>query len=454
MGASCPERFDVSYLLTRSNEFDTGSSRCAAERVSSLRDRLPGGRARRAWPRGRRASATSPTPTPPTPRPTSSTPRSCRSGSRPTRRAASGATAIKLVQTVWETLPFLRAYRNRARAPATATRCWRRPTCSSPATERAREALLLEGVAEERIAGLPAGHRRRALRRAGRRAARPSTWSCRPGGWSGRRATRTCCAPWRCSTRRGPARRACGSSGAARGGAAARATPRSSGIGDRVEIGAAALRGDAERVRLGLLHGAGEPAVARPAQLHPFDVPRAFWEEQFGMVLAEAMAAGPRHPRGRERRDPGGAAGAGHAVRLRRLARARAHARRGPAQPPAGRAGRLPARARAAATRPRRWPSAWRPPTSACWRASAAQPARTASTSTLVASRFSSGTRREQAVERPDRPPTAARRADGRASAAACWPGATSTHVEAAGGPPRRAPRRRSRACRAGSWPW
>jgi glycosyltransferase involved in cell wall biosynthesis len=28
------------------------------------------------------------------------------------------------------------------------------------------------------------------------------------------------------------------------------------------------------------------------AMLHPFDVPHAFWEEQFGMVLAEAMAAG------------------------------------------------------------------------------------------------------------------------------------------------------------------
>jgi glycosyltransferase involved in cell wall biosynthesis len=26
--------------------------------------------------------------------------------------------------------------------------------------------------------------------------------------------------------------------------------------------------------------------------LHPFDVPRIFWEEQFGMVFAEAMAAG------------------------------------------------------------------------------------------------------------------------------------------------------------------
>jgi glycosyltransferase involved in cell wall biosynthesis len=25
---------------------------------------------------------------------------------------------------------------------------------------------------------------------------------------------------------------------------------------------------------------------------HPFDVPHAFWEEQFGLVLAEAMAAG------------------------------------------------------------------------------------------------------------------------------------------------------------------
>ena len=28
------------------------------------------------------------------------------------------------------------------------------------------------------------------------------------------------------------------------------------------------------------------------AAYHPFDVPRAFWEEQFGMVLAEAMASG------------------------------------------------------------------------------------------------------------------------------------------------------------------
>jgi len=31
---------------------------------------------------------------------------------------------------------------------------------------------------------------------------------------------------------------------------------------------------------------------AAMAALHPFDIPHGFWEEQFGLVLAEAMAAG------------------------------------------------------------------------------------------------------------------------------------------------------------------
>ena len=35
---------------------------------------------------------------------------------------------------------------------------------------------------------------------------------------------------------------------------------------------------------------ASQPSAA--AYLHPFDVPHSFWEEQFGLVLAEAMAAG------------------------------------------------------------------------------------------------------------------------------------------------------------------
>jgi glycosyltransferase involved in cell wall biosynthesis len=32
--------------------------------------------------------------------------------------------------------------------------------------------------------------------------------------------------------------------------------------------------------------------AAATAAFHPFDIPHAFWEEQFGLVLAEAMAAG------------------------------------------------------------------------------------------------------------------------------------------------------------------
>ena len=46
---------------------------------------------------------------------------------------------------------------------------------------------------------------------------------------------------------------------------------------------------------------------------HPFDVPRAFWEEQFGFVFVEAMAAGLDVVATDQRRDPGGAPGPGHA---------------------------------------------------------------------------------------------------------------------------------------------
>ncbi len=97
---------------------------------------------------------------------------------------------------------------------------------------------------------------------------------------------------------------------------------------------------------------------AAMAALHPFDVPHAFWEEQFGLVLAEAMAAGlaivtttsgaiPEVVRGRpvELVAPGD---------WPAIARALAD---GPAEPPARRAGRLPAEW-CSATRPRPPPSA------------------------------------------------------------------------------------------------
>src|ERR687897_15962 len=47
--AELPERYDVSYLLTRSNEFDVASLPLQAERVTALRDRMP---RRLVWEKG------------------------------------------------------------------------------------------------------------------------------------------------------------------------------------------------------------------------------------------------------------------------------------------------------------------------------------------------------------------------------------------------------------------
>ena len=107
---------------------------------------------------------------------------------------------FRLVLTVWETLPFADAYRN------VRTRRYRRETLAAAdlflaTTERARDALLLEGAPAEPDPGRAAGDRRRALRgRAlGLAAGRTAGTSCsRSGGWCGRRATRTCCARSRC----------------------------------------------------------------------------------------------------------------------------------------------------------------------------------------------------------------------------------------------------------------
>jgi glycosyltransferase involved in cell wall biosynthesis len=63
------------------------------------------------------------------------------------------------------------------------------------------------------------------------------------------------------------------------------------GVGHAVEIGAVpydempAVFAAASALVLGSTSSAG-------AGRHPFDVPRAFWEEQFGFVFVEAMAAG------------------------------------------------------------------------------------------------------------------------------------------------------------------
>ncbi len=282
-----PERFDVSYLRTRSNEFDTGALSLRAERVTSLRDRLPGGRlgALVAQAAGERYLADA------------EPAYACAdvvhaeelsfwfAADAARRKARHG---YKLVQTVWETLPFLHAYRNRharrhREAVLAATDLF------LPATERAREALLLEGVEERRILVCPPGID---LDRFGARAEAPPAEHAilSPGRLVWEKGHQDVLRAVALLARDGlrPRVRIVG-----RGPEQERlhAHARELGLGSQVEIGPVgydempALFASASCMVLASLPSAS-------AQLHLFDLPRAFWEEQFGMVLAEGMAAG------------------------------------------------------------------------------------------------------------------------------------------------------------------
>ena len=156
-----PERFEVAFLLTGSNRFAHAGGSAAGARARAARPA-----ARRGARRRRRASAWATATSAPrraSRRSTSCTPRSSPTGSPPRPRGASARHGFRLVQTVWETLPHMVAYRNRH------ARRYRELVLAEtdlflPATERAAAALRLEGVEEERIHVCAAGDRRRALR--------------------------------------------------------------------------------------------------------------------------------------------------------------------------------------------------------------------------------------------------------------------------------------------------
>ena len=204
---------------------------------------------------------------------------------------------FRLVQTVWETLPHLVTYRNRH------ARRYRQLVLAEtdlflPATRRAADALRLEGVEEERMLvlapginterfgaveplGAPSSHTilspgrlvwekghqdvLRALVALHRGLVRP------PGG----EVTR----PRLLIVGSGPERQRLQSYAA------------ELGLEDAVEFQSLGYeempRAFATASAMVL---ASQPAAS--ASYHPFDLPRAFWEEQFGLVLAEAMAAG------------------------------------------------------------------------------------------------------------------------------------------------------------------
>lgn len=283
-----PDRFDVSYLLTPSNQFDVSSVPLRAQPVTSLRDRLPRGRISEviAGVAGERYL----------------------SDAEPAYAAADivhaeelsfwfSADAARrkrrhgylLVQTVWETLPFLRSFRNRH------ARQYREEVLAAtdlflPVTERARAALLLEGVPAERIVVCPPGIDVARFGAGAPDSAPEEHVVLSPGRLVWEKGHQDVLRAVALLAREGTSARVriVGSGPEER---RLREYADELGLGGRVEIGPVGydempqVFASASCMVLASLPSA-------TAQVHLFDLPRAFWEEQFGMVLAEAMAAG------------------------------------------------------------------------------------------------------------------------------------------------------------------
>ena len=200
---------------------------------------------------------------------------------------------FKLVQTVWETLPLLSAYRTFHARP-NRERILELTDLFLPATERARQALLLEGVPDEKIVVAPPGIELDRFR-AARDQERPEHVVLSPGRLEWQKGHHDVLRAV-AAIRRGivaadmPAPRV-RLVGAGPEEARLREHAHELGIGDLVEFRQVsydempAVFGSASCLVLASLPSSG-------CQYHPLDLPRCFWEEQFGMVLAEGMAAG------------------------------------------------------------------------------------------------------------------------------------------------------------------
>lgn len=289
------DRYEVSYLLSGSNRFATPEGLRAVP-ARTLRDMLPGGTlgelssavlgdryldASTAFDRAEIVHAAE---------------LSFWFAAEAARRKA--GRHFKLVQTVWETLPMMRAYRNhRARRNREAVLA--ATDLFLPATERAAQALALEGVSAERMIVCPPGIDLARFGAGGATAAAPAQHTIVSPGrlvWEkGHHDVLRAVA----ALHRGIVRRPDGTT----------VTPRLRIVGagpeeQRLRDYAAEL-GLSSFVQFGGVPYEQMPRVfaeasamvlaslsSATAALHPFDMPRAFWEEQFGLVLAEAMAAG------------------------------------------------------------------------------------------------------------------------------------------------------------------
>jgi glycosyltransferase involved in cell wall biosynthesis len=289
------DRFDVAYLLSDSNQFDVSGVRLPAIRVRTRRGRAPRGRAGEVLtgvvgdryldlPRHLEGADI-----------VHAEELSFWFAADAARAKRSSGRRFRLVQTVWETIPFRETYRNRH-----ARRFRREVLCETDlflaGTERARQALLLEGVPPARVEVCSPGI---AVERFGAAAApdpppqehivlSPGRLVWEKGHQDVMRAVAALRdgvvgepvpAPRVLIVGRGPEEERL------------RSYARELGLADRLELRAVGydempgVYARASCMVLASLPWAG-------AAYHPFDVPRVFWEEQFGMVLAEAKAAG------------------------------------------------------------------------------------------------------------------------------------------------------------------
>jgi glycosyltransferase involved in cell wall biosynthesis len=292
--AALPDRYEVSYLLTRSNRFGLPAGGLEPVRVRSLRDRLPKGElgdlastvlgdrylgAEAAFERADIVHAEE---------------LSFWFAAQAARERRGGR--FKLVQTVWETLPLLDTYRNR-NARAHRREVLEHTDLFLPATERAAEALRFEGVAPERIRVSPPGVDLERFRPRAPSAGEDAHLIVSPGRlvWEkGHQDAIRALAALRRGLVPAPA-------GAARSvrllivgtgneHGRLRAYATELGVADAVEFDSLPHERMPEVfARASALVLASLPWAG--ASYRPFAVPRAFWEEQFGMVLAEAMAA-------------------------------------------------------------------------------------------------------------------------------------------------------------------
>ncbi len=205
---------------------------------------------------------------------------------------------FKLVQTVWETLPLLQTYRNRG-ARQNRECVLAETDLFLPATERAALALELEGVGRERMVVCPPGIdvERFAVAPPDPPPREHTIVSLGRLEWEkGHHDVLRALALLRRGAVAGAGEAASKTRllivGSGPEQARLHAYAAELGLDDAVEV-----RGAMPYEQMpDVLAGASALVLASQSSasgaFHPFGIPHAFWEEQFGMVLAESMAAG------------------------------------------------------------------------------------------------------------------------------------------------------------------